>query len=152
MFGIAEFCSNVFVYFFLFPETEYLWSLSCRFGAVFLWDTGSQVGDVYGHSKIINSVDIKQKRPYRMVTGSDDTCVCFSEGPPFKFKNSSFVSDSDFFSLKRKWNVELFLMKHFSFYTWCFSYKLSQHLSSSNGCVSITGFYSPVTLCWLLTV
>lgn len=79
------------------PETKYAWFLSCRFGAAFLWDTGSKVGEVAGHSKIINSVDIRQKRPYRMITGSDDTCVSFSEGLPFKFKTTSFVSDFCFF-------------------------------------------------------
>ncbi|KAM9799488.1 WD repeat-containing protein 1 [Syngnathus typhle] len=57
-----------------------------KFGSVFLWDTGSSVGSVSGHSKLINSVDIRQKRPYRMITGSDDTSASFSEGPPFKFK------------------------------------------------------------------
>uniref|UniRef100_A0A672MQI3 WD repeat domain 1 n=1 Tax=Sinocyclocheilus grahami TaxID=75366 RepID=A0A672MQI3_SINGR len=57
-----------------------------RFGAVFLWDSGSSVGEIVGHSKIINSVDIKQTRPYRLVTGSDDNCTTFLEGPPFKFK------------------------------------------------------------------
>ncbi|XP_049894438.1 WD repeat-containing protein 1 [Epinephelus moara] len=57
-----------------------------KFGAVFLWDSGSSVGEVAGHSKLINSVDIKQTRPYRLATGSDDTTGCFSEGVPFKFK------------------------------------------------------------------
>ncbi|ROL53566.1 WD repeat-containing protein 1 [Anabarilius grahami] len=57
-----------------------------KFGAVFLWDTGSSVGEIVGHSKIINTVDIKQTRPYRLVTGSDDNCTTFLEGPPFKFK------------------------------------------------------------------
>nr|XP_023650953.1 WD repeat-containing protein 1 [Paramormyrops kingsleyae] len=57
-----------------------------KFGAVFLWDTGSSVGEISGHNKIINSVDIKQTRPYRLVTGSDDNCSAFFEGPPFKFK------------------------------------------------------------------
>ncbi|XP_048826244.1 WD repeat-containing protein 1 isoform X2 [Brienomyrus brachyistius] len=57
-----------------------------KFGAVFLWDTGSSVGEITGHNKIINSVDIKQTRPYRLVTGSDDNCSAFFEGPPFKFK------------------------------------------------------------------
>ncbi|XP_078534599.1 WD repeat-containing protein 1 [Lissotriton helveticus] len=57
-----------------------------KFGAVFLWDTGSSVGEVGGHSKVINSVDLKQTRPYRLVTGSDDFYSAFSEGPPFKFK------------------------------------------------------------------
>ncbi|KAL7407233.1 hypothetical protein ABVT39_005416 [Epinephelus coioides] len=57
-----------------------------KFGAVFLWDSGSSVGEVAGHSKLINSVDIKQTRPYRLATGSDDTTGSFSEGVPFKFK------------------------------------------------------------------
>uniref|UniRef100_A0AAQ4QDI1 WD repeat domain 1 n=1 Tax=Gasterosteus aculeatus aculeatus TaxID=481459 RepID=A0AAQ4QDI1_GASAC len=57
-----------------------------KFGSVFLWDTGSSVGDLSGHSKLINSVDIKQTRPYRLVTGSDDTCGSFFKGPPFKFE------------------------------------------------------------------
>ncbi|KAK1175529.1 WD repeat-containing protein 1 [Acipenser oxyrinchus oxyrinchus] len=57
-----------------------------KFGAVFLWDTGSSVGEITGHSKVINSVDVKQTRPYRIVTGSDDNCGAFFEGPPFKFK------------------------------------------------------------------
>ncbi|KAK1346057.1 hypothetical protein QTO34_008526 [Cnephaeus nilssonii] len=57
-----------------------------KFGAVFLWDSGSSVGEITGHNKVINSVDIKQSRPYRLVTGSDDNCAAFFEGPPFKFK------------------------------------------------------------------
>nr|XP_019942440.1 PREDICTED: WD repeat-containing protein 1 [Paralichthys olivaceus] len=68
-----------------------------KFGAVFLWDSGSSVGDISGHCKYINSVDIRQKRPYRLAAASDDTCVSFSEGPPFKFKftlreHSKFVN------------------------------------------------------------
>uniref|UniRef100_A0A8C4IC26 WD repeat-containing protein 1 n=1 Tax=Dicentrarchus labrax TaxID=13489 RepID=A0A8C4IC26_DICLA len=68
-----------------------------KFGAVFLWDSGSSVGEVSGHSKLINSVDIRQKRPYRLATASDDTCGSFFEGPPFKFKftlrdHSQFVN------------------------------------------------------------
>ncbi|XP_053560114.1 WD repeat-containing protein 1 [Bombina bombina] len=56
------------------------------FGSVFLWDSGSSVGEITGHNKVINTVDIKQTRPYRLVTGSDDNCSAFFEGPPFKFK------------------------------------------------------------------
>lgn len=68
-----------------------------KFGAVFLWDSGSSVGEVSGHSKLINSVDIRQKRPYRLATASDDTCASYFEGPPFKFKftlrdHSQFVN------------------------------------------------------------
>ncbi|KAK2095291.1 hypothetical protein P7K49_026707 [Saguinus oedipus] len=57
-----------------------------KFGAVFLGDSGSSVGEITGHKKVINSVDIKQSRPYRLATGSDDNCAAFFEGPPFKFK------------------------------------------------------------------
>ncbi|CAG02004.1 unnamed protein product [Tetraodon nigroviridis] len=60
-----------------------------KFAAVFLWDTGSSVGDLAAHSKVINSVDIRQKRPYRIITGSDDSSASFFEGPPFKFKFTS---------------------------------------------------------------
>lgn len=63
-----------------------------RFGAVFLWDSGSSVGEITGHNKVINSVDIKQTRPYRLATGSDDNCAAFFEGPPFKFKFTLSVS------------------------------------------------------------
>lgn len=44
------------------------------------------MGEITGHNKVINSVDIKQSRPYRLATGSDDNCAAFFEGPPFKFK------------------------------------------------------------------
>lgn len=68
-----------------------------KFASVFLWDSGSSVGELTGHSKLINSVDIRQKRPYRAATGSDDTTASFFEGPPFKFKctlkeHSQFVN------------------------------------------------------------
>uniref|UniRef100_A0A4W4EZS6 WD repeat domain 1 n=1 Tax=Electrophorus electricus TaxID=8005 RepID=A0A4W4EZS6_ELEEL len=63
-----------------------------KYGAVFLWDSGSSVGEIVGHSKVVNSVDIKQTRPYRLITGSDDNCTAFYEGPPFKFKCTFSVS------------------------------------------------------------
>lgn len=80
-------CSETFVWAFVC-----LLLSCCRFGAVFLWDSGSSVGEVSGHCKLINSVDIRQKRPYRLATASDDTCGSFFEGPPFKFKFTLRVS------------------------------------------------------------
>ncbi|XP_074533439.1 WD repeat-containing protein 1 [Halichoeres trimaculatus] len=59
-----------------------------KFGAAIFMDTGASVGDISGHSKSINSVDIKQTRPFRLATASDDTTSSYYEGPPFKFKNS----------------------------------------------------------------
>lgn len=59
-----------------------------KFGAVVGWDTGASVGEISGHSKTVNTVDMKQSRPYRLVTGSEDLAVNFFEGPPFKFKRA----------------------------------------------------------------
>jgi len=59
-----------------------------RFGAVFLFDSGSSVGEITGHSKPITSCDFKQTRPYRVATGGEDLLVNWFEGPPFKFKKS----------------------------------------------------------------
>lgn len=58
------------------------------FGRVFSFDSGNSVGEISGHSKPINSVTIRQGRPMKIVTGSEDFSVIFYEGPPFKFKCS----------------------------------------------------------------
>lgn len=57
-----------------------------KFGHVFLWDSGSSVGDIIGHSKAINAIDLKQTRPFRVVTAGEDNLMCWYEGPPFRFK------------------------------------------------------------------
>ena len=59
-----------------------------RFGHVFLWDSGSSVGDITGHSKPINSIDYRQVRPFRVATGGEDRIACWYEGPPFRYKNA----------------------------------------------------------------
>jgi WD40 repeat protein len=59
-----------------------------KFGAVFMWDTGSSVGEITGHNKAILSCDFKQTRPYRLATGGEDFLCNWFEGPPFKFKKS----------------------------------------------------------------
>lgn len=58
-----------------------------KFGHVFSMDTGTSIGEIAGHSKIINSCDFKPSRPFKIVTGSEDTFVGIYEGPPFKFKS-----------------------------------------------------------------
>ncbi len=55
------------------------------FGRVFMWDSGTSVGEITGHSKKISSVDFKQTRPFRIATCGDDFQVAYFEGPPFKF-------------------------------------------------------------------
>jgi len=59
-----------------------------RFGAVFLFDSGSSVGEIANHSKPVFSCDFKQTRPYRIATCGEDMLINFFEGPPFKFKKS----------------------------------------------------------------
>lgn len=55
------------------------------FGHAFSFDTLSSVGEITGHSKAINSVSIRQERPFRAVTASDDLSVAFYNGVPFKY-------------------------------------------------------------------
>ncbi|XP_038647578.1 WD repeat-containing protein 1 [Scyliorhinus canicula] len=55
------------------------------YGAVFQWDTGTSVGSLTGHSKVVNSIAFKPNRPFRVVTGSDDYSCVFFEGLPLKF-------------------------------------------------------------------
>ncbi|CAI2177466.1 20100_t:CDS:10 [Funneliformis geosporum] len=72
-----------------------------RYGHAFLFDTGSSSGEIIGHSKVINSVSIRQKRPMRAATASDDFTVVFFHGPPFKQKltikdHTAFVQGVEF--------------------------------------------------------
>jgi len=64
----------------------------CRFGHVFLWDSGSSVGEIIGHSKFINAIDYRPLRPFRVVTAGEDKHVNYYEGPPFRYKSSFQVS------------------------------------------------------------
>ncbi|KAK4239924.1 WD40-repeat-containing domain protein [Achaetomium macrosporum] len=56
-----------------------------RFGHCFTADSGNSVGEVSGHSKVVNAVAIRQQRPLRAATVSDDSTMCFLHGAPFKF-------------------------------------------------------------------
>lgn len=58
-----------------------------RFGHVFAFETGTSIGEIAGHSKVINSCDFKPSRPFKIITGSEDTFIGIYEGPPFKFKS-----------------------------------------------------------------
>ena len=64
----------------------------CRYGHVFLWDSGSSVGEIIGHSKPINAIDYRPVRPFRVVTAGEDKNVCWFEGPPFRYKSQISVS------------------------------------------------------------
>ena len=56
-----------------------------RFGHCFTWDSGNSVGEIAGHSAPINAVALRQQRPFRAATGSDDASIVFYHGAPFKF-------------------------------------------------------------------
>jgi WD40 repeat protein len=60
-----------------------------RMGHCITWDSGNSVGEISGHSSQINCVSIRQQRPLRAATGSDDTQLCFFHGAPFKFNTSN---------------------------------------------------------------
>ncbi|KAH8685868.1 WD40-repeat-containing domain protein [Tricladium varicosporioides] len=57
-----------------------------RFGHCITADSGNSVGEISGHSSIINTVSIRQQRPLRAATGADDNSVVFLHGAPFKFQ------------------------------------------------------------------
>ena len=59
-----------------------------RFGHCITADSGNSVGEISGHSSQINCVSIRQQRPLRAATGSDDTSMVFYHGAPFKFNTS----------------------------------------------------------------
>ena len=66
-----------------------------------MFDTGSSVGEISGHNKVINACSIRQQRPFRAVTCSDDFTVNFYHGAPYKFNlsisdHTRFVNDVKF--------------------------------------------------------
>lgn len=59
-----------------------------KFGHCFSWDSGNSIGDIQGHAATVTGVDIRQQRPYRAATVSEDKAMVFFNGPPFKFDKS----------------------------------------------------------------
>ena len=59
-----------------------------RFGHCITADSGNSVGEISGHSSQINSISIRQQRPIRAASGSDDTNLVFYNGVPFKYNTS----------------------------------------------------------------
>ncbi|KAG0037844.1 hypothetical protein BGZ82_001702 [Podila clonocystis] len=56
-----------------------------KFAHAFFADGGASCGEIIGHSKVVNTAAIRQSRPFRAVTGGDDTTLVFSNGVPFVF-------------------------------------------------------------------
>lgn len=61
-------------------------------GTFVSWDSGNSIGEIVGHSRAINSCDIRPKRPLRAATVGDDSIVGFYNGVPFKFNSSDKTS------------------------------------------------------------
>lgn len=59
-----------------------------KFGHCITADSGNSVGEISGHSSQINAVSIRQQRPLRAATASDDTSLVFYHGAPFKFNTT----------------------------------------------------------------
>ncbi|TKA51057.1 hypothetical protein B0A53_05852 [Rhodotorula sp. CCFEE 5036] len=59
------------------------------FGASFSLSTGSSIGEISGHSKVVNAVAMRPGRPFKAVTGSDDFSVCLLNGVPFKYGSTT---------------------------------------------------------------
>ncbi|PFH50619.1 hypothetical protein AMATHDRAFT_60749 [Amanita thiersii Skay4041] len=69
-----------------------------KFGHAFMMDTGSSVGEIIGHNKLINAVSIRPQRPFRAATGGDDGLIIFYHGTPYKYErtiktHTKFVQD-----------------------------------------------------------
>lgn len=60
-----------------------------RFGHCLTADSGNSVGEVSGHSKVVNAVAMRAARPFRAATVSDDMAMCFLHGAPFKFNSKA---------------------------------------------------------------
>ncbi|CAN0179247.1 unnamed protein product [Laminaria digitata] len=67
----------------------------------FMWDTGSNLGEVVGHTKRVISCDYRQKRPYRVITASEDSRTIFYQGPPFKMDHSNNDQHTNFVNCVR---------------------------------------------------
>ncbi|KAK6505039.1 WD40 repeat-like protein [Arthrobotrys musiformis] len=67
-----------------------------RYGHCMTWDTGNSIGEISGHSNIVNTVAIKPTRPYRAATGGDDNSIVFYHGPPFKFNTAHRAQHTNF--------------------------------------------------------
>lgn len=72
-----------------------------KYGHCFLLDTGTSIGEILGHSAIVNAVSIRKQQPLRAATAADDGQICFFHGAPFKFNkklsfHSRFVLDLAF--------------------------------------------------------
>jgi WD40 repeat protein len=70
-------------------------------GRALLWDSGSSCGEILGHTKAINGVAVKQTRPFRVVTASEDGDQGIFNGPPFKFDHMNHEAVGSYLNMVR---------------------------------------------------
>jgi WD40 repeat protein len=67
----------------------YIGAGSNSYGGAINAKTGASIGEVMGHTQTVQSVALRAQRPYKMVTGGDDSSHVFYKGPPFKFDHTA---------------------------------------------------------------
>ncbi|XP_053207066.1 actin-interacting protein 1-like [Panonychus citri] len=114
-----------------------------KFGHVFMMETGTSVGEISGHSKVINSCDFRPSRPFRIITGGEDNLIGIFEGPPFKFKQQLENHTKYVQSVRYSPNGEIFASGGFDGRIYLFKgkdYSLIGELGSpahSGGCYAV---------------
>ncbi|KAK8893215.1 WD40 repeat-like protein [Tritrichomonas musculus] len=63
------------------------------YGCVINAKTGASLGEVMGHTAVVQSCALRAQRPFRFVTGGDDCQSVFYKGPPFKFDHTAHDHD-----------------------------------------------------------
>ena len=58
------------------------------YGCVINATNGSSLGEVMGHTAVVNTCAMRAQRPFRLVTAGDDSQHVFYKGPPFKFDHT----------------------------------------------------------------
>lgn len=56
-------------------------------GVVFFIDGGASAGTISGHAKTITSCDFRPRKPWKIITCSEDLGINWFEGPPFKWSH-----------------------------------------------------------------
>ncbi|EPX70519.1 actin cortical patch component Aip1 [Schizosaccharomyces octosporus yFS286] len=79
-----------------------------RYGHAFTADSGNSVGEIFGHSAIVNSVAMRKQRPLRAATASDDSSVNFFHGVPYRYNTSIRCHDKYVYDVRYAPNDEKF--------------------------------------------
>lgn len=58
------------------------------YGCVINATNGSSLGEVMGHTAVVNTCAMRAQRPFRLVTAGDDSQHVYYKGPPFKFDHT----------------------------------------------------------------